>query len=504
MTIKVIEINTPSPYLVLSKHEKIPKVLTISNSAENENDIGTLTAHSVHTAVCTTALVAGTELLAVPEPIIKQNIQLGRNADVIKTGSLSVSNIMTVVKVAKNFKCLIIDGTVLSEESYEVMKRELTPISFLFVVDVAHLQKFNDTLKDVFELCLEKSVETNAANILAINCIQENTNASVLFQVDNQKFTVFRHDSRFTKVGCSSISTSIAANLANGYSLGGSVYGALEYVQNSQSICSEGAKDKVNFVHNIRVPLTAMVQDKCFKGNDLISPPKLVKDPTVTGDFLDYLNKHKYVAKHWDDYVNHDFVRQVAEGCLDLQQFKFYIEQDYLYLADYARLHCVSASKAPDLLDIEKELLVLSVIKRSMNCHKQRLHDYYGVVDENHMEKVQRSDALNKYTRYMGEMARRGNWRELIAALAPCMVGYCAAVAKYVGKTDPPKGSIYEDWTKFYSTLPLEESLAKGRYFLNHIARTCPENELERLIKIYGDVCALEAQFWDSPLAYKV
>jgi len=34
----------------------------------------------------------------------------------------------------------------------------------------------------------------------------------------------------------------------------------------------------------------------------------------------------------WREHTEHDFVRQMADGTLPLEQFKYYLIQDYLFL----------------------------------------------------------------------------------------------------------------------------------------------------------------------------
>lgn len=500
MTVTESRINSPSPYFVLSKHKKIPILLSISNSEDIENDIKVATAHKIHALSCMTSLKAGDEVLPVPESIVAQGINT-KKCDIIKTGSLSANNITTLGKrLNQENKPLVCNGSILSSTLLTKAIDTLGPFMSLLVLDSNKFDATLSSVEDINVYCNKLATSNDITNILMVNNTIDGKVVSVLYRGVEKDLFCFEGSIQFNEQAISTLTTAITSNLANGYPLGQTVYGGLEFTQTANILSQDETSAKLNLVHNIYIPLKDMVEDECFTSHGLITQPELISDRNITHQFLDYLNEHPYVSKHWDDYVNHDFVRQVAESRLDLQQFKFYIEQDYNYLADYARFHCISAAKAPNLIDIEKELYVLDRIKESMECHKKRLKDYFNVEDEHHMEKVQRSDALNEYTRYMGDISRRGNWRELIAALAPCMVGYCAAVAKYVGKTDPEEGTIYRDWTDFYSTLPIEESLGKGQFFLNHIAQTCPQDELDVLIKIYGDVCGLEAKFWDSPL----
>lgn len=51
-----------------------------------------------------------------------------------------------------------------------------------------------------------------------------------------------------------------------------------------------------------------------------------------SGHFVEYLLTHKDVREPWQEHVEHDFVKKLADGTLPLDSFKYYLIQDYLYL----------------------------------------------------------------------------------------------------------------------------------------------------------------------------
>src|SRR3972149_11197931 len=51
----------------------------------------------------------------------------------------------------------------------------------------------------------------------------------------------------------------------------------------------------------------------------------------------------------WEPQHSHPFVRGIGEGTLDLERFKFWVRQDYLFLIEYGRLLALAAARAPDL-----------------------------------------------------------------------------------------------------------------------------------------------------------
>src|SRR5438093_784867 len=51
----------------------------------------------------------------------------------------------------------------------------------------------------------------------------------------------------------------------------------------------------------------------------------------------------------WEAQHAHPFVRGIGEGSLEVEKFRFWVRQDYLFLIDYARLLAMAVAKAPDL-----------------------------------------------------------------------------------------------------------------------------------------------------------
>ncbi|MCH8199240.1 MAG: thiaminase II, partial [Chloroflexi bacterium] len=51
----------------------------------------------------------------------------------------------------------------------------------------------------------------------------------------------------------------------------------------------------------------------------------------------------------WDAQAEHPFIRGIGDGSLDVERFKHWVRQDYLFLIDYARVLSLAASRAPDL-----------------------------------------------------------------------------------------------------------------------------------------------------------
>jgi thiaminase (transcriptional activator TenA) len=47
----------------------------------------------------------------------------------------------------------------------------------------------------------------------------------------------------------------------------------------------------------------------------------------------------------WEAQHRRPFVRGIADGTLDLERFRFWVRQDYLFLIEYSRLLALAAAR---------------------------------------------------------------------------------------------------------------------------------------------------------------
>lgn len=549
MTMSTIKINTPPPYLSLARNEHLPVVMSVAGSDSSggagiEADVKTITAHRCYAMTCVTALTAQTpskvsEVHPVPKEFFQKVLDVNlkdMECNVIKTGMLTVDAVRVLSSklrsIPENEKPKLVVDPVLVATSgcplggsdlVRVIKEELTPLADLLTPNLPECFELVGKKRDIHsmaelcELADEVSRATGCQNVLVKgghipwSDEQKKYITDVLYIRSENKCIVYKGnyvDTTHTHgTGCT-LASAVSSNLARGYSLAQAVYGGIEYVQNGISIGCEVVKTHItnngpiNHVYAVEIPLEKMVQDECFTAHDVVSKPATLTEIPGQGNFFQYLIEHPRVKPHWDSYVNHDFVKQVAQGTLPKEKFRFFIEQDYAYLIDYARVHCIAGSKAPALEDIEKELHIVGSVRNEMGQHEKRLVEEFGVEDKDYFRQIKRGPALNNYSRYFNDIARRGNWQELVASLSPCLMGYGHALINNEKFIKVKKGEVYYDWCHTYLSVWYQDAMAQGKELLNQVALTGSRTELDTLVTIYAEVCELETKFWDAALNY--
>jgi thiaminase/transcriptional activator TenA len=137
------------------------------------------------------------------------------------------------------------------------------------------------------------------------------------------------------------------------------------------------------------------------------------------------------------------FNRELASGTLDQEKFRFYIEQDALYLDAYSRVLALAGARGPDgeMLRLFASSAVEAV------AVEQALHAQY-LTKFGSTEAEPSPDCLN-YTSFLLATAYHEPWQVLMAALLPCFWIYWDvgnAIARQAAQGNP-----YRAWIDTYS-----------------------------------------------------
>jgi thiaminase (transcriptional activator TenA) len=208
--------------------------------------------------------------------------------------------------------------------------------------------------------------------------------------------------------------------------------------------------------------------------------------------FADYL--HRRAAPIWEAQQQHLFVRGIGDGTLDVEKFKYWVKQDYLYLIDYARLFALAVAKAPDLATMTKFAeLVNAVLTVEMDLHRSYAREW-GISAEE-LEKTRKAPTCQAYTDFLLRTAALGSFPELIGALLPCMWGFCEIGLALV-KRGMPADPRYVKWIRMYSAPEFVELTERTRELMDRLAAGLPPEELQRIEEAFLTSSRFEHAFW--------
>lgn len=206
---------------------------------------------------------------------------------------------------------------------------------------------------------------------------------------------------------------------------------------------------------------------------------------------------------HWAAYTRHAFVAGLGDGSLPRAAFLDYLRQDYLFLIHFARAWALAVTKA-DTLD---EMRAAAATARALIEDEMRLHVSVCAaagIDEAALTATEERLACIAYTRFVLDAGHAGDFLDLLAALAPCVLGYGEIGARLAGEAT---SDAYGDWIATYGGAEYQEVCRDTGALIDDAVRRrlgeAPEASPRwpLLCARFRTATRLEAAFWQMGLA---
>ena len=206
-------------------------------------------------------------------------------------------------------------------------------------------------------------------------------------------------------------------------------------------------------------------------------------------------------ANEWEAYCNHEFVRRLGNATLPEQNFRYYLEQDYLFLIHFARAWGLAVYKADSLIDMRASAKTLNAIL----TYEMDLHVKYCAkwgLKEDDMRRIKEARENMAYTRYVLDRGLAGDILDLFVALAPCTIGYGVIGKRLATDTATQSGSHpYKEWIDAYAGEEYQKVATEAVSHLDDLAvsRMGP-GRFQSLVTTFRQATTLEIGFWDMGL----
>ena len=204
----------------------------------------------------------------------------------------------------------------------------------------------------------------------------------------------------------------------------------------------------------------------------------------------------------WDDYIKHDFVRQLGKGTLPEASFRHYLQQDYLYLIHYTRAFGLAIFKSNSPEQMREVMPSLSALVD----HELSMHIEYCKgwgLSQDDLLALPEGVATVAYTRYLIDAGMQGDLLDLYAALVPCALGY-AEVGQFLTQSEDTlkENNPYQSWIDMYAGEEYQEAAyATVEAFDRLLAEIPVESErAKRLQNHFAIASRMESAFWQQGL----
>ena len=205
---------------------------------------------------------------------------------------------------------------------------------------------------------------------------------------------------------------------------------------------------------------------------------------------------HDAAAPVWEACLRHPFVAGIGDGTLDMEKFRYFMLQDYLYLFDYARVFALGVVKArdPELMRVFAAN-VDAILGGEMKIHRAYMKRLD--ITEEQVFSVKPALANLSYTNYMLSVAHAGTPMEIVASILACSWSYAEigqALSAIPGAAEHP---FYGEWIRGYAS---EEYTATNQVLIelmDTLAADATEAQLAYLTDVFVNCSRYELGFWD-------
>lgn len=205
---------------------------------------------------------------------------------------------------------------------------------------------------------------------------------------------------------------------------------------------------------------------------------------------------HDAAAPVWEACLRHPFVTGIGDGTLDMEKFRYFMLQDYLYLFDYARVFALGVVKArdPELMRVFAAN-VDAILDGEMKIHRAYMKRLD--ITEEQVFSIKPALANLSYTNYMLSVAQTGGPMEIVASILACSWSYAEigqALAAIPGAAEHP---FYGEWIRGYAS---EEYAATNQALIelmDSLAADAGEEQLAYLTDVFVNCSRYELGFWD-------
>ena len=189
------------------------------------------------------------------------------------------------------------------------------------------------------------------------------------------------------------------------------------------------------------------------------------------------------------------FNRELTDGTLSHDRFRFYITQDALYLGQYARILALAGARGPD----GEVLHAFASSALEAVAVEQALHEQYLAqfgLDATQPTAAEPSPDCLGYTSFLLATAYHEPWEVLVAALLPCFWIYWDVgntIAQHAAADNP-----YRAWIDTYSDEAFGAAVRTVIGIADRAATGATAIVRDRMMSAFVKSSQYEWLFWDG------
>jgi len=188
----------------------------------------------------------------------------------------------------------------------------------------------------------------------------------------------------------------------------------------------------------------------------------------------------------------HPFLKGLVSGELDETAFRFYVEQDSLYLADFGRGLARLAARAPgndDFMMFCEHARNTLVVENAL--HAGFIQHWSGEERKN----IRKAPTTILYTSFLLRSVHEDGFAEALASFLPCYWIYREVGRELIQFQSP--NELYQRWIDTYGGEEFSRIVDDVIALTNRIAASADASTRQRMLANFRQTSVFEYLFWD-------
>ncbi len=205
---------------------------------------------------------------------------------------------------------------------------------------------------------------------------------------------------------------------------------------------------------------------------------------------------YEEVEPIWTGYLQQPFVKELGEGTLREESFRFYMIQDYRYLLQYSKVFALGIVKAEDEAMMRRfACMVHETLDGEMDVHKLYMKRL-GITEEE-IAATKTALANQSYTSYMLEVAFKGDVLDVLTAVLSCAWSYQMIGEHHKNIPGALEHPLYGEWVSGYSSEEYRKGVMDIIDAVNELGVEISSKKEAYLKEIFRKCCIYERDFWE-------
>jgi thiaminase/transcriptional activator TenA len=197
----------------------------------------------------------------------------------------------------------------------------------------------------------------------------------------------------------------------------------------------------------------------------------------------------------WESLAAHPFLAELAAGTLPPEKFRFYLEQNLMYLPEYSRAIAIGAARSRDAEELRSFAAALdNIVTTEIPENEARLAQVVELGAEDRGGTLAMAPANLAYTSFLVAAAFRGGPLEVMTAIMPCAWSYAEIARGHLDQaSDHP---VYATWLAFFASDEYAALIERMKGELDALARRDGAAAAD-LAETFRNGARLELGFWE-------